>query len=53
MVSASTVVGILGSTLNVEAQTAGGVYPDMLRLSVGLEHPDDIKEDLDQAFARL
>jgi O-acetylhomoserine/O-acetylserine sulfhydrylase len=39
--------------LSVEAQTAGGVYPDMLRLSVGLEHPDDIKEDLEQAFACL
>jgi len=37
--------------LSVDAQTAGGVYPDMLRLSVGLEHPDDIKEDLEQAFA--
>jgi len=39
--------------LSVEAQTAGGVYPDMLRLSVGLEHPDDLKEDLEQAFARV
>lgn len=39
--------------VSLEAQTAGGVYPDMLRLSVGLEHLDDIKEDLEQAFAGL
>jgi O-acetylhomoserine/O-acetylserine sulfhydrylase len=36
-----------------EAQIAGGVYPDMLRLSVGLEHLDDIKDDMDQAFSLL
>jgi O-acetylhomoserine (thiol)-lyase len=28
-----------------------GVTPEMLRLSVGLEHPDDLIEDLDQALA--
>jgi O-acetylhomoserine (thiol)-lyase len=28
-----------------------GVTPDMVRLSVGLEHPDDLIEDLDQALA--
>jgi O-acetylhomoserine (thiol)-lyase len=33
-----------------EAQLKVGIYPDQLRLSVGLEHIDDIKEDLDQAF---
>jgi O-acetylhomoserine (thiol)-lyase len=27
------------------------ITPDMLRLSVGLEHPDDLVEDLDQALA--
>lgn len=34
-------------------QQASGVYPDMLRLSVGLEHLDDLKEDLEQAFSLL
>jgi O-acetylhomoserine (thiol)-lyase len=27
-----------------------GIPPDMVRLSVGLEHPDDLIEDLDQAL---
>ena len=31
-------------------QTAAGVYPNLLRLSPGLEHIDDIKADLDQAL---
>jgi O-acetylhomoserine (thiol)-lyase len=29
-----------------------GITPDMVRLSVGLEHPDDLIEDLDQALGR-
>ena len=33
-----------------ELQLAG-ITPDMVRLSVGLEHPDDLIEDLDQALA--
>jgi O-acetylhomoserine (thiol)-lyase len=28
-----------------------GITPDMIRLSIGLEHPDDLIEDLDQALA--
>jgi OAH/OAS sulfhydrylase len=36
-----------------DEQTAAGVFPDLLRLSIGLEHIDDIKEDLEQAFAKL
>lgn len=28
-----------------------GITPDMVRLSVGLEHPDDLIEDLDEALA--
>lgn len=39
--------------LSPEAQVAGGVYPDLLRLSVGLEHTDDIKDDLESAFLSL
>jgi cystathionine gamma-synthase len=30
-----------------------GVPDDLLRLSVGLEHPDDLIADLDQAFANV
>jgi O-acetylhomoserine (thiol)-lyase len=29
-----------------------GITPDMVRLSVGLEHPDDLIEDLDQALGQ-
>ena len=32
-------------------QLAAGVLPDMVRLSVGLEHIDDILWDIDQALA--
>lgn len=32
--------------MSEEDQIAAGVYPDMLRLSVGLEHLDDIKDDI-------
>jgi O-acetylhomoserine (thiol)-lyase len=38
--------------LSDEALTAGGVTPDMIRLSVGLEDLDDILWDLDQALAK-
>jgi O-acetylhomoserine (thiol)-lyase len=30
-----------------------GITPDMVRLSIGLEHPDDLIEDLDQALAAV
>jgi O-acetylhomoserine (thiol)-lyase len=33
-------------------QLAAGVLPDMVRMSVGLEHVDDIMWDIDQALAR-
>ena len=36
--------------LSEEAMIAGGVSPDMVRLSVGLEDVDDILWDLDQAL---
>lgn len=39
--------------LSAEAQKAAGVYPGLLRLSVGIEHIDDIKADLQQAFDKL
>jgi OAH/OAS sulfhydrylase len=31
-------------------QVSAGVTPDLVRVSVGLEHIDDIKEDFEQAF---
>jgi len=36
--------------LNEEQQQAAGVTPDMVRISVGLEHIDDILWDIDQAL---
>ncbi len=38
------------SQLNEAQQRAGGITPDLLRLSVGIEHIDDILADLDQAL---
>jgi O-acetylhomoserine (thiol)-lyase len=38
--------------LDAEQQVAAGVPPDMVRISVGLEHVDDILWDIDQALAR-
>jgi O-acetylhomoserine (thiol)-lyase len=38
------------SQLTPEQQLAGGIPPELIRLSVGLEHIDDIKADLDQAL---
>lgn len=39
--------------LSKEAQLAAGVYPNMLRLSLGIEHIDDIKAELEQAISKL
>jgi O-acetylhomoserine (thiol)-lyase len=39
------------SQLEPEEQVATGVTPDLIRLSVGLEHVDDLSADLDQALA--
>jgi O-acetylhomoserine (thiol)-lyase len=36
--------------LSAEEQKSSGVLPGVLRLSVGIEHIDDIKADLEQAF---
>ncbi|NNC90177.1 MAG: O-acetylhomoserine aminocarboxypropyltransferase/cysteine synthase [Akkermansiaceae bacterium] len=40
------------SQLNEEQQAAGGITPELVRLSVGIEHIDDILADLDQALAK-
>lgn len=38
------------SQLSEEQQAAGGITPDLIRLSVGLENIEDIRADLDQAL---
>ena len=38
--------------LDAAQQLAAGVLPDMVRMSVGLEHIDDILWDIDQALAK-
>ncbi len=39
--------------LSDEAQLAAGVYPTQLRVSVGLEHIDDIIADFEEAFNKI
>jgi len=39
--------------LPAEAQLAAGVYPSQLRVSVGLEHIDDIIADFEQALNKI
>lgn len=39
--------------LSDEAQKAAGVTPTLLRLSLGIEHIEDIKADLQQAFDHI
>jgi O-acetylhomoserine (thiol)-lyase len=40
------------SQLTEEEQKAGGITPDLIRLSVGIEHIEDIIADIDQALER-
>lgn len=39
--------------LSDEEQLAAGVTPSLLRVSVGIEHIDDIKADFEQAFEKV
>ncbi|WP_439558558.1 O-acetylhomoserine aminocarboxypropyltransferase/cysteine synthase family protein [Dyadobacter sp.] len=41
------------SQLSPEEQIKAGVHPTQLRLSVGIEHIDDIKADIEQAIGAL
>lgn len=41
------------SQLTEEQQREGGLTPELVRLSIGIEHIDDIKEDIDQALAKV
>ena len=37
--------------LNSDEQKTAGVTPDMIRLSIGIEHVEDLIEDIDQALS--
>ncbi|MEY4603935.1 MAG: hypothetical protein RIT43_1227 [Bacteroidota bacterium] len=39
--------------LSLEEQRSTGVVPGLLRFSVGIEHVDDLKSDLEQAFEKV
>mgnify|MGYP000044194003 FL=1 len=39
--------------LSDEEQASSGVEPDLIRVSVGIEHIDDIKEDFEVAFSKI
>ncbi|QJB43018.1 O-acetylhomoserine aminocarboxypropyltransferase/cysteine synthase family protein [Dolichospermum flos-aquae] len=39
--------------LSNSEQISAGVTPDLVRVSVGIEHIDDIKEDFEQAFKKV
>lgn len=39
--------------LSEQEQAAAGITPQLLRVSVGIEHIDDIKADFEQAFEKL
>ena len=39
--------------LSNSEQISAGVTPDLVRVSVGIEHIDDIKEDFEQAFRKV
>jgi O-acetylhomoserine/O-acetylserine sulfhydrylase len=39
--------------LSEEEQLAAGVLPNVVRISAGIEHIDDIKADLEQAFEKV
>ena len=39
--------------LNEQQLIEAGVLPELIRLSVGIEHPDDLLEDLEQALEHV
>jgi len=41
------------SQLSPDEQLSAGVSPDMIRLSIGIEHIDDLIEDLENAFSKI
>ncbi len=45
--------GTTHSQLSDAQQDDSGILPEMIRLSIGLEHPDDILADLEQALDKV
>ena len=45
--------GTTHSQMSDDQQDDSGIRQEMIRLSIGLEHPDDILEDLEQALAKV
>ena len=43
--------GIISHYSNEQQQRDGGITPELVRLSVGIENIEDILADLDQALA--
>jgi O-acetylhomoserine (thiol)-lyase len=41
------------SQLSPEQQAAGGLTPDLIRLSIGLEHVNDLTAALSEAFSLI
>ena len=39
--------------LTEEERAKVGITPGLIRISVGLEHPDDILADIEQALAKI
>ena len=39
--------------LSAEEQVTAGVQPNQIRISAGIEHIDDIKADIEQAFQKV
>ena len=49
-VSPPRITGTVPTGLSPEELKKAGVSEDMVRLSIGLEHIEDLKEDVDQAL---
>lgn len=43
--------GMTHTSMSEAARLAAGITPDLVRLSIGLEHPDDLIADLEQALS--
>lgn len=44
---------VLVYQITVEEQVAAGVQPNQFRISVGIEHIEDINADFEQAFEKV
>jgi len=48
-----TIPGVFGSRYTPAERAELGITPGLVRISVGLEHPDDLQADLQQALDRV